>query len=181
MIAHNTPSPPVWGIILSLLLVVFIVFRLHTNAGHSSCPPFPLLQEKTAITINSQSPPKPHPQVIMLSYISPLSNHRSNQAHTRAGLSLPRNNAVFSVSISQVLMFEMLQNRTPFAPPVGIQSQSDQTIFDNVARAVNLGGVAHVFPDSFDDTAGGGRKCRDLISSLMEVDTEHRLGNGVSG
>lgn len=75
----------------------------------------------------------------------------------------------------------MLQNRTPFGPPVGVQPANEQHVVNNIGVAADLGGVAHVFPDGFDDTAGGGRECRDLISALMEIDAGHRLGNGASG
>lgn len=76
----------------------------------------------------------------------------------------------------QVLTFELVEARTPFAPA---GSEQDITqLFTNIACVKRARGVE--FPDNFDDRAGG-PQCRDMISGMLSFEPGDRLGNLANG
>lgn len=81
----------------------------------------------------------------------------------------------------QVLMFEMVEARTPFDSPRGAESDAEfDELYGNIVR-VKSTGVAHVFGKEFDAKAGGGDACRDLVSRMLEFRSSDRLGCGQRG
>lgn len=77
----------------------------------------------------------------------------------------------------KVLMFEMVEARTPFVLPGSEQDIAQ--LFTNIA-CVKKRGVD--FPQGFDDKAGGGSPaCRDVISGMLEFEPGDRLGNQANG
>lgn len=76
----------------------------------------------------------------------------------------------------QVLVFEMVEARTPFAPP-GAEQDIAQ-LFTNIA-CVKKRGV--FFPSNFDGKAGGNSHCRDIISGMLAFEPGDRLGNLADG
>lgn len=83
---------------------------------------------------------------------------------------------VSTFSPPQVLIFELVEAQTPFAAP-GLEHDITK-LFTNIA-CVKKRGVE--FPESFDDKAGGGSECRDLISGMLAFEPGDRLGNLAGG
>lgn len=80
-------------------------------------------------------------------------------------------------SCAKVLIFEMVEARTPFVLPGS--EQDIAKLFTNIA-CVKKRGVD--FPDGFDDKAGGGSPhCRDLIYGMLAFEPGDRLGNHANG
>ncbi|CAM9133998.1 unnamed protein product [Ectocarpus fasciculatus] len=75
-----------------------------------------------------------------------------------------------------VLMFELVEARTPFVLPGSEQDVAQ--LFTNIA-CVKKKGVD--FPDDFDEKAGGGAACRDVISGMLAFEPGDRLGNHADG
>ncbi|CAM9614196.1 unnamed protein product [Ectocarpus sp. 6 AP-2014] len=75
-----------------------------------------------------------------------------------------------------VLMFELVEARTPFVLPGSEQDVAQ--LFTNIA-CVKKKGVD--FPDDFDENAGGGAECRDVISGMLAFEPGDRLGNHADG
>lgn len=73
-------------------------------------------------------------------------------------------------------MFELVEARTPFVLPG--QEQDVAQLFTNIA-CVKKKGVD--FPDDFDEKAGGGAECRDVISGMLAFEPGDRLGNHADG
>ena len=79
--------------------------------------------------------------------------------------------------IKKVLMFEMVEARTPFVLPGSEQDIAQ--LFTNIA-CVKKRGVD--FPDGFDEKAGGGRPdYREVISGMLAFEPGDRLGNQANG
>eukprot|EP00903_Cladosiphon_okamuranus_P016069 g14834.t1 len=76
----------------------------------------------------------------------------------------------------KVLMFEMVEARTPFVLPGSEQDIAQ--LFTNIA-CVKKRGVD--FPDDFDDKAGGSPNCRNVISGMLAFEPGDRIGYRANG
>lgn len=82
---------------------------------------------------------------------------------------------IISAIFDQVLIFELVEARTPFASPGSEQDMGQ--LFINIACVKNQGVE---FPENFDGKAGG-PQCRDVVSGMLAFEPGDRLGNLANG
>lgn len=85
-------------------------------------------------------------------------------------------NLILNELTRQVLIFELVEARTPFVLPG--QEKDIAQLFTNIA-CVKKKGVE--FLGDFDEKAGGGPECREIISGMLKFEPGDRLGNQANG